>query len=433
MLQLSRPQVVPLCMFERIRRRVAGWQFLLLTAMAVLPVAGGAFGASSYSVIHHFHETGRVGVTPYSLVSDGAGKFYGITTFGGKSGIGAVYQLSPPPAPGEPWTAKAIYSYRSNGPGPIIVDKAGNIYGVTTSGGRGCDGGGCGTVFKLSPPAEPGSGWTHTDIFLFDGWNGWSPGGLALDLKGNLYGTTYGGGRYCGGTGCGLVYELKPVPGRKQWKMKVLYYFTGVLGQGDGDGSHPYSIAFDDSGVLYGLASYGGHCDRDGCSGAAFSLVSNPKSGQWDETILYRFNFGGYDRLTGAITVGGPGVLYGESVNSLFQLSNTKNGWVENVLTSGDYVYGQVAIGMDGSLYSTSLYSQTYPSGTLFRMTLEGKTWKYELLHAFKSGNDGEAPDAGVVLGIDGALYGTTIRGGNPQPCGLYDQTGCGIVFQFAP
>src|SRR5690348_4617030 len=50
----------------------------------------------------------------------------------------------------------------------LSIDRAGNLYGTTSIGGlrRGCDGNGCGTVYKL---ARRGSGWILTSLYRFTG------------------------------------------------------------------------------------------------------------------------------------------------------------------------------------------------------------------------------------------------------------------------
>jgi len=53
-----------------------------------------------------------------------------------------------------------------------------------------------------------------------------------------------------------------------------------------------------------------------------------------------------------------------------------------------------------------------YGCGTVFKLTRSGATWSESVLHAFQAGDDGEAPDSGVI-GLNGKLYGTTNLGGS--------------------
>ena len=95
----------------------------------------------------------------------------------------------------------------------LVLDSHGNLYGTTYAGGihNTCFGGGCGTVFELSP--REGGGWTETVLHSFgNGTDGTFPdAGLIFDSAGNLYGTTGEGGIHnsCMG-GCGTVFEIAP-------------------------------------------------------------------------------------------------------------------------------------------------------------------------------------------------------------------------------
>jgi uncharacterized repeat protein (TIGR03803 family) len=94
----------------------------------------------------------------------------------------------------------------------LIADASGNLYGTTAFGGDLTlnNGSGDGTVFKVANDANH----TLTTLAMFDGTNGYGPGGgLLADAGGNLYGTTQGGGALEGGAyGDGTVFELSPVP-----------------------------------------------------------------------------------------------------------------------------------------------------------------------------------------------------------------------------
>jgi uncharacterized protein YceK len=172
--------------------------------------------------------TGTNAPFPYSgLVIDSAGNLYGSTERGGlvatrcdNGTCGTVFKLSPPSGSGGSWTETTLYEFtgQSDGYNPasgLVLDSSGNVYGVTPHGGdMSLCGGGCGVVFKLTPPASGSGSWTETVLRAFqDGADGAFPYGLVLDANGNPYGTTHEGGNLseCSDLGCGVAYALVPV------------------------------------------------------------------------------------------------------------------------------------------------------------------------------------------------------------------------------
>ncbi|HWA90053.1 MAG TPA: choice-of-anchor tandem repeat GloVer-containing protein [Rhizomicrobium sp.] len=92
---------------------------------------------------------------------------------------------------------------------------------------------------------------------------------------------------------------------------------------------------------------------------------------------------------------------------------------------------GTLAVGADGSVYGATQSGgifcpqQTDGCGTVFKIGPDGKQ---TTLHRFQAGTDGATPRAGVILGGDGNIYGTTYSGGSDNCTG-----GCGTVFKLTP
>jgi len=122
--------------------------------------------------------------------------------------------------------------------GGLIEDGAGNLYGTTTAGGTGSDGG---VVFKLNTATGH-----ETVLHAFGGTDGANPyAALVREPNGNLYGTTQNGGA----AGAGTVFELSATG-----TLTVLHSFTGGA-----DGAYPFAgLIRDSKGHLYGVASSGG-------------------------------------------------------------------------------------------------------------------------------------------------------------------------------
>jgi len=352
------------------------------------------------------------GETPAGgVIFDQVGNLYGTTAYGGSGacillgttvGCGAVFQMTPPQNKGGAWTETVLYSFQGGKDGYVpqgnlIFDSAGNLYGVTLYGGGfgSCNSPYyqyCGTIFELSPPKTKGGKWKEKVLYSFkSGTDGANPnGGLVLDNKGAVYGTTYFGGSEkgecdggVGGTGCGTVFELKP-PVKKgdAWTEKALQRFHGQ------DGANPSSgVIFGGNGHLYGTVSAG----ATNGNGAVFQLVAPTGGfGPWEETLLHRFSDG----------------------------------------NDGTSPRGALIFDATGDLYGTALGGSTH-RGVVFRLKPPkgGNSWPLTVLYNLTGSPDGDHPTANLTFDGRGNLYSTTEWGGTGQPC----EGGCGTVFEVEP
>jgi hypothetical protein len=274
------------------------------------------------------------------VVMDGKGALYGTTYYGGSTadpyaiGWGAVYRLTPPASGQTAWNETVLYRFKGGADGEkpsstLTLDATGAIYGTTTTGGSQLcpqpDGSlaGCGTVFKLTPPAPGQSNWTKTTLHAFNRLDGDLPSGkLLIDSSGSLYGGTVAGGNvpcldgYGHVIGCGVIFKLiPPAPGLTTWTEKVVHNFSGIP-----DGTSPEGgVIQDKAGNLYGTTTWGGTgiCNdgvyrNPGC-GTAFKLSPPvPGTTAWTETVLYDFqnSVDGSEPL-GELAPDGNGNLFG--------------------------------------------------------------------------------------------------------------------------
>ncbi len=230
--------------------------------------AGGSGGAGTIFTVHDSHETtvynftgGADGQSPVGLTLGAAGSLYGTAFWGGSkscnAGCGVIFKLD---KSGGGFAVLHSFSGRdgANPSGSLVRDKAGNLYGATGfGGGTGCNGFGCGTVFKLSSTGK------LTVLHRFSGTDGAAPtGSIVRDAAGALYGTTsFGGGTGCGGFGCGVVFRVD-----KTGALTVLHSFSGGA-----DGANPQvGLTRDSAGNLYGTTGYGG---GTGCGGSGCGVV----------------------------------------------------------------------------------------------------------------------------------------------------------------
>jgi uncharacterized repeat protein (TIGR03803 family) len=357
--------------------------------------------AETPTTIWSFSGAGGDGEYPYPyghLPFDNNGAIYATTAGGGTGYNGTVYQLVPPTVQGGAWTENVLYRFAGGADGRqpsmgVVFDQIGNLYGTTQFGGnaQAC-GGGCGTIFELSPPTQPGGQWTHTVLYTFQGGvDGQYPGEVIFGSNGALYGTTTSGGTPgvpCHTNrrityGCGTVFQLSPPSGKGGgWTKTVIYTFPGFTH----DGVNPSSeITFDSQGNLYGTSGGG-----TSSYGTVFQLTPPNGGGSWKETVLHNF--------TGGSDGGSPG--------------------------------GTVVVGANGALYGTASYSGVVnASGVVFQLQQSGGVWTETVLHTFPGSKaDGTTPASTLTIGQNGNLYGTTVFGGSTA-CYL----GCGTVFKVAP
>ncbi|MGH9499113.1 MAG: choice-of-anchor tandem repeat GloVer-containing protein [Terriglobales bacterium] len=267
------------------------WSFLIALSLT----SAVANGQAQYQLLYSFGTNASDGSMPNGgLVFDKQGNMYGTTQQGG-AGVncefcGTVFELSPSNGG---WTETVIYSFCSlpkcaDGEEPaagLIFDSLGNLYGTTVQGGTNQ----LGAVFELSPPKAPGSSWTEKALWSFVGAftgddGAWPYSRLNWDASGNLYGTASLGGISGGGT----VFKVSP-DGDGTWTETTLYSFCpdDILLHHCPDGFRPVTgVTFDKAGNLYGTASAGGFADK---WGVLYKLSPPPSGDDWTETTLYKF------------------------------------------------------------------------------------------------------------------------------------------------
>ncbi len=238
----------------------------------------------------------------------------------------------------------------------------------------------------MSPPKQKGGQWTEQVLHSFaGGTDGANPnGGLLLDNRGSIYGTTPAGGNQgCktdSGIGCGTAFELKsPVKKGGAWTEQILHRFTG-----GNDGSAPNGgLIFDRKRALNGTAGGGG----TGKQGVVFRFKVN--GNRWTEEVLHSFS-------------------------ELTKGANPQTGLIS---------------GNTGDLYGTALGGE-YFRGVLFRLRpMVGGGWAFSDMYTFTGPPDGSYPEARLIFDKSGNLYSTTAGGGTGQAC----QGGCGTVFRVSP
>ena len=398
---------------------------IALSAVFILSLAAAT--ATTTDVIFSFDEdNGEYADT--DLETDAAGNIYGTTVLGGDFGSGTVFKLS---HTSTGWVQTVLYSFTSGADGGepykgVTIDRQGNLYGTTVTGGSGSCEGGCGVAYKLT---NSGGTWTQTVIHAFTGGDdGSGPGArVTVDPTGDVYGMTPTGGAY----GLGTIYKLHQEHDGT-WNLTVIHAFTG--GADGSSGSAGRMILRH--GLLYGAATTGGTYG----SGVVFELRPRGAGGHRNFRTIYSFR-GQPDGSFpyGALLFDRGGNIYGTTyyggangIGSVYKLSPRPHGeWNESVLysfqddgTDGNSPIGNLVADRVGNLYGTTSEGGL-GSGTIFKLSpTGGGQWMETVVHAFQGQPDGGFPYNGLVVDGFGNFYGATVHGGDD---------GDGAVYKFTP
>jgi uncharacterized repeat protein (TIGR03803 family) len=318
------------------------------------------------------------GASPYGgLVQGRDGNFYGVTSMGGSSYRGTVFEIT---SNGELTT---LYSFCSqpnctDGATPyaeLVQGRNGKFYGTTNSGGAYDRG----TIFEITPRGELTT--LHSFCSEANCADGEAPllNGLVQGKDGNIYGTTPMGGA----DGFGTVFEINP-----KGKLTTLHSFCSQLNCTDGE-TPDAELVQGSNGKFYGTTVSGGAYVR----GTIFEITPRGKL-----TTLYSF-------------CSQPGCADGANV------------------------YAGLVQGSSGKFYGTTYGGGANGfGGTVFEITPKGKLTTLYSFCAQSNCIDGLSPVAGLMQAATGKLYGTTFEGGvyGASECGGYGSAGCGTLFRLA-
>ena len=161
--------------------------------------------------------------------------------------MSALLLLASVSQPAQSQTYKVIHNFTVNGGatpyGGPVFDRFGNMYGTTYVGGRF----GAGGVYRLS---RLGSSWSYSLLYSLKGLtDGAGPafGTLAIGPGGTLFGTTEGGGYF------GTTFAICPYANCARRESVVHSFGIGS------DGAEPIGgVVFDSAGNFYGTTLLGG-------------------------------------------------------------------------------------------------------------------------------------------------------------------------------
>lgn len=326
------------------------------------------------------------------------GLLYGTSSSGGAAGYGIAFRIHPD---GTGYTVLHSFgAFDGDGRKPrckLIQGSDGRLYGTTERGGAGDQG----IVFILEP-----EGGGYMVLRSFAGTLGSFPyAGLMEGSDGVLYGTTTAGGN----ANAGVVFRINADGSGHA----VLHHFTGS----GGDGKAPYApVVQGGDGALYGTTYQGG------TAGVGTVFKVQPDGSGY--VVLHSLQDSGGDGAypIAGLMLGPGGGLYGTTsrggstgyAGSIYKINPDGSGYAVVHSFSGSagaFPYATLVQGSDGGLYGTTQQGSPGAYGTIFKIKADGSD--FSVLRNFEgTGQDGFAPQAGLVAGEDGMLYGTTLRGG---------------------
>jgi uncharacterized repeat protein (TIGR03803 family) len=402
----------------------------VLAGIFAVPVAG----ATTFETLYRF--TGKAdGSGAYGgFASDSAGILYGVTSEGGNfdnihcgDGCGTIFSVDP--ASGKfvslhKFTEAEGISLNS----PLAAGGGKTFYGAAGYGGPGVSAGG-GSIFKFDAGTR-----TVTVLYTLKGTNGalTLPGTSVALADGGLYGSAV-----LGGPGnFGGIYRLDLTTKA----FKIVYFYHNARSKSVGYGMNIGMVVGKD-GMLYG-ATFGGGPNN---TGVLFRI--DPKTQYL--TPLHAIDDGNGGTLSGMLTVGPDGTLYGTTAQGStdkhscdltgcgavfkFDPKTLKFTVLHSFTgaTDGGFPEGSTAINATSSiLYGTTAFGGTHKHGALYRINLANNklTDLYAFTGGFGGGMDEDSQPSLALRG--GRLYGNTDSGGAPTAC---NSQGCGTIFRLTP
>lgn len=356
---------------------------------------------STYTKKLDFNNTANGAGPKGNLTQAGNGKMYGMTNYGGASGLGVLFEYDPATSA----YAKKLDFNNTTGTypnGSLTIAANGKVYGMVGGGANNN-----GVLFEYDPATS-----TYTKKFDFISANGSNPGSsLYLAANGKLYGLTQDGGSLTDG----VLFEYDPATST----------FTKKLDFNLTDGESPLaSLAQASNGKLYGTTNGGG------ATGDGTLFEFDPATATYTKKI----DFIGTNGLSpeGSLVLAGNGKLYGMTNNGgannagvLFEYDPTSSAFVKkldfNYSTTGGGATGSLVLATNGKLYGMVGYGGPNNAGNLFEYDPATSTHIKKLDFTAINGSN---PQGTLVQTSNGKLYGMTREGGANNK---------GVLFEYDP
>jgi len=353
-----------------------------------------------FSVIHVFAGAEGGSFPKGGLIEGQDGLLYGTAQFGGSLSQGTIFKINP-----EGNIFEVVYELNSSSSdgrypiGRLMQTEEGLLLGTCSDGGTS----GTGTIFSCSTEGD----FTRIHNFSAAVHGGFPKTGLTDGEDGFYYGLT----EFGAANGYGSLYRIQETG---SFEKLVDMQYTA-------DGSNPVgALALLENGDLAGTTTTGGANN--------FGTVFSYNESGLIKVHDFSLPLGGSDPngmivsdtdFFGVTASGGlfnTGVFYKSGLNGertkIYDFNGSEDGQEPNA---------EIIEVEEGVFYGTLRFGGPNSAGTVYSLTEEGD---FELIHAFDGENGGQFPYSGLLAHSDGSFYGTTINGGT---------NGDGIIYRITP
>lgn len=369
-------------------------------------------GANSMGVIYEYDPANNVYSKKIDFTSAGGhspqgnslylhtnGKFYGMTTFGGASNYGVLFEYDPAT---NVYTKKIDFTNNPNGASPyggLMITTSGKVFGLTVNGGAN----GQGILFEYVPSTN-----TLTKKIDFNAANGSFPYSTLVEASNNrLYGVTPVNGS---------IYEYNPATNVLTKKFDFNTTSNGQFAYG--------TLAKGSNGKLYGMTNAGGSQ-----SGVLYEYDVSTNTFAKKHDFIRESGYGPY----GSLLLASNGIFYGVTYDGgaagqgvIFEYNAGTNAYTKkidfNTYPLGSYPYGGLIRASNTKLYGMTITGGVNDKGVIFEM--DPVTNVFTKKHDFAEAT-GEFPQGNLTQAPNGKLYGLTTSGGGPNDAG--------VIFEFDP